>query len=112
MIDRSRSLRQGNDRVDIEISADRLARHTGRIRFIGLEAMQREAIFVRIDGDGADAEFMGGAKDADGDFTAIGDEQFLKWTSRHRDRHRRLRGRFALSYGRLRSLDCSLMRKF
>ena len=40
--------------------------------------MQGEAIFVRVDGDGADAQFVGGAEDADGDLAAVGDEQFAK----------------------------------
>ncbi len=47
---------QGNDAVDIEVRAERLARGADAIRLIGLEAMQREAILVRVNGDGANAQ--------------------------------------------------------
>ncbi len=45
-------------------------------RFVGLEPMQREAIFVAVDRDGAQAELGGGPEAADGDLRAVGDEQF------------------------------------
>jgi len=38
--------------------------------------MQGEPVFLRIDGHGAQAELVGGAKDAYSDFAAIGGEQF------------------------------------
>jgi len=45
--------------------------------------MQREPVFLRIDGHGAQAELVGGAKDADGDFAAIGRQQFAMVWFRH-----------------------------
>ena len=38
--------------------------------------MQREAIFVAVDRDGAQAELGGGPEAANGDFRTVGDEQF------------------------------------
>ena len=66
------------DRGDIEIPLDRLAavRRADQIRFIRLETMQGKAVFVGIDGHGAQPQFGGGAENADGDFTSIGDENF------------------------------------
>src|SRR2546423_14596564 len=39
--------------------------------------MQAEAVFLRIDADGSQAEFVGSAKDANGDLAAVGGEQLL-----------------------------------
>jgi hypothetical protein len=39
--------------------------------------MQREPVFLRVNGDGANAEFGGGTHDANGYFTAIRDEEAL-----------------------------------
>ncbi len=58
--------------VDIEIRLDRLARLADLVRLVRLEAVQGEAILVRVDRDGADAQFVGTAEHADGDFAAIG----------------------------------------
>ena len=66
---------QGDDAGDVEVGADRLAGLADAVGLVGLEAVQGEAVFVRVDGDGADAQLVGGAEDADGDFAAIGDQQ-------------------------------------
>ncbi len=68
-------LGQGDDAGDVEVGADRLAGLADAVGFVGLEAVQGEAVFVRIDGHGADAQLVGGAKDADGDLAAVGDQQ-------------------------------------
>src|SRR5262249_40028343 len=68
-------LRQRNDAGDVEISADRLAGFADGIRFVRLEAVQGEAVLVRVDRDGAGAEFVGAAEDADGDLGAVGREK-------------------------------------
>jgi len=67
-----------DDRVDIQIRSDRLAtlRRADRKRFVGLESMQRETVFVTVDSHRAQAESSGGPEAADGDFRSIGDEQF------------------------------------
>ena len=79
---------QGDDAGDVEVGADRLAGLADAVGLVGLEAVQGEAVFVRVDGDGADAQFVGGAKDADGDFAAVGDQQLADrfdddWILRH-----------------------------
>jgi hypothetical protein len=38
--------------------------------------MQRELVLLGVDANGADAEFVGRADDADGDLATVGDEQF------------------------------------
>ena len=71
------SLRQGDDALDIEIGLDRAFALADQVGFVGLEAVQGEAVFLGIDGDGAQAEFVGRAQNADGDFAAIQSEKFL-----------------------------------
>ena len=68
-------LASGDDAVDVEIRPERLAGRADAIRLIRLEAVQGEAVFMRVDGDGADAQLMGRAKDANGDLAAVGDEK-------------------------------------
>jgi hypothetical protein len=36
--------------------------------------MQRESIFVGVDGDGSNAQFVGAAENANGDFAAVGSQ--------------------------------------
>ena len=55
--------------------ADRLARLADQVGLVRLEAVQGVAVFVRVDRDRANAQFVGRAEDANGDFAAIGDEQ-------------------------------------
>src|SRR6185437_8876362 len=45
---------------------------------VGHGDMQRGGVGIGIDGDGADAEPLGRAHNADGDFSAIGDEEAAK----------------------------------
>ena len=66
---------QGDDAVDIEVGPQRFAGRADAVGFVRLEAVQGEAILMGVDGDRADAELMGGAKDANGDLAAIGDQQ-------------------------------------
>jgi hypothetical protein len=47
------------------------------VGLVGLEAMLRVAVLVRIHRDGADTQFVRGAKGADRDFTTVGDENFV-----------------------------------
>src|ERR1700693_297161 len=70
-----------NDAGNVEIGLDRSLANAYLIGFIGLEAMERQPIFLRIDSHGAQAEFVGRAENANGDFTAIGREQFANWLS-------------------------------
>ena len=70
-------LGERDDAGDVEVRPDRLARLADLVGLVGLEAVQGEAVFVRVDGDGADAQLVGRAEDADGDLAAVGDEQLL-----------------------------------
>ena len=44
------------------------------IALVGLEAVQRIFVLLGPDGDRLQAELVGGAEDADGDFGTVGDE--------------------------------------
>ena len=63
---------------DVEVAADRLAGLADAVGLVGLEPVQGEAVLVRIDGDGADAQLVGRAEDPDGDLAAVGDHQLAK----------------------------------
>ena len=65
----------GDYLVDVEIA------FTGRcgadgIGFVGKTDVERFAVDFAEDGDGADAEFAAGAKDANCNFSAVGDQDF------------------------------------
>ena len=70
-----RLFRHADDVVDVEVGLDRLLPRADQIGFVRLEAVQREAVLVGIDGHRADAHLGGRAHDADGDFAAVGDEE-------------------------------------
>ncbi len=70
-------LGQRDEGGDVEVGADRFTGPADEVRLVGLEAVQGEAVLVGVDGDGANAEFVGGAKDADGDLAAVGGEQLV-----------------------------------
>ena len=61
--------------VDVEIGLHRLAALADQIAFVGLEAVQGEAVLVRVDRDRADAHLGGGTEHADRDLAAVGDQQ-------------------------------------
>src|SRR5205807_1684455 len=98
-------LGEGDDAGDVEVGADGFAGLADAVRFVGLEAVQGEAVLVGVEGDGADAELVGGAENTDGDLAAVGDEEladaarrrngsFLRHGNPSRD-PRRERGRLA-----------------
>ena len=70
-------LGQRDDSRNIEISTHRAFALANEISFISLETVDAEAVLLRINGDGAHAQFGGRAKNTDGDFVAIGDEEFF-----------------------------------
>ena len=74
---RARLLAGVQDLVDDEIGLRR-RRGADVDGFIGHLDMQRIAIGVRINGDGADTHFAGGLDDPAGDFATVGDEDFLE----------------------------------
>ena len=63
--------------VDAKITFARGSR-ADRVRFVGEADVQRGAVRVAENGDGSDAHFAAGPRDAHGDFSAIGDEDFLE----------------------------------
>ncbi len=69
-------LGEGDDAVDVEIGADGAFALTDEIRFIGLEAVHAETVFLRENGDRAQTEFARGAENANGNFAAVGDKEF------------------------------------
>ena len=66
---------EANDAFDVEVGADRTFAASHDVGLVRFEAMDGEAIFLGVDRDGAQAEFGGGAENADGDLAAVGDEQ-------------------------------------
>ncbi len=67
----------GDQCWDVQIPLDRQPPfgRADQIRLIGLEPVQREAVFVGVDRDGPQSQLGGGPKHANGDFTSIGDKQ-------------------------------------
>ncbi len=60
-----------------QIGLGGLHRLADQVAFVRLEAMQREAVLVRVDGDGTNAQLAGRPHDADGDLAAIGYQDAL-----------------------------------
>ena len=81
---RDRELHEG---VDVQVGADRLAAalRPDQERFIRLEPVQREAIFVAVDGHGAEPQFAACTQAANGNLRAIGNQQLLhaRWATAH-----------------------------
>lgn len=60
-----------DDAGGVEVGFDGAFVFANLVGFVGLEAVEAEAVFFGVDGDGAEAEFIGGAEDADGDFATV-----------------------------------------
>jgi len=67
--------RRRDDALDVEIRC--CTAPLERDRFVDAPHMQRGGVVFGEDTDGSDAELGSGLGDADGDFAAIGDQQFL-----------------------------------
>ena len=65
-----------HDTLDIEIRAHRPLAHAHHIGLISLETMHRESVFLRINRHRPQIHLSGRAKDADGNFAAVGRHQF------------------------------------
>jgi hypothetical protein len=67
----------GDQVLDVEIRTNRFAAgfRSDEERFVGLEPMEREAILVTVDSDGAETELGGGSEAADRDLGAVCNEQ-------------------------------------
>ena len=70
---RARRFGRGDQRIDAQIALGG-RRRADPVRLVGEPHMQRLRVCVGIDRDRAQAEPLGGADDAAGDFAAIGDQ--------------------------------------
>jgi hypothetical protein len=66
---------QRDDRLNIEVGTDRLARLPDRIGFVCLEAVQGEAVLMGVNRDGTNAQLVSAPEDADRDLTAVSNQQ-------------------------------------
>ncbi len=73
---------EGDDAFDVEVGGDGAFSLADQVGFVGFEAVDGVAVLVGVDGDGAEAEFVRGTEDANGDFTAVGDEDLLHFFDR------------------------------
>ena len=71
-------LGQLDDRVDVEVAADRLARPAHLVGLVGLEPMRREAVLVRVDRHRPDAQLVCRAEDPDRDLAPVGGHQLAE----------------------------------
>ena len=78
------ALGHADDAFDVKVGAERLAGRADAISLVRLEAVQREAVLVRVDRHGAQAELMGRAEDANGDLAAVGGHQLANASLRIR----------------------------
>ena len=67
-----------DDLVDREIRLDRPEPLADPVGLVGLEAVQAELVLLGEDRDGRHAELVRGARDADGDLAAVGDENLAE----------------------------------
>ena len=76
---RAVALRHFNDGRNVEVGPDRFSAggRTNQERLIGFEAVQREPVFVAVDRDRLQAQLGRCAKNPDGNFRSIGDEEFF-----------------------------------
>lgn len=62
--------------TDGKVRLDWTQPFTYAVTFVCLETMKGKLVFVGIDGDGSQAQFVGGSENPNGDFTSVGDENF------------------------------------
>ena len=62
---------QRNDALHVQVRFHRALACADQVGLVGLEAVQGQAIFLRINGHGAQAQFIGRAQNANGDFAAV-----------------------------------------
>ena len=72
-----RDFRRADDAVNAQI-AFRGSRFADTDRLVGHLDMHRVGVNLGIHRDRADVQFLAGADDADGNFSAVGDQDFFK----------------------------------
>ena len=68
------SLRGPDDLGDVEVGAHRVAALADQVRLVGLDPVDRVAVLVGKTATVCATELVGGAEGADGDLTAVGDQ--------------------------------------
>ena len=68
---------EGDDAGDIEVGLDGPETGAGEVGFVGFEAMEGEAVLLAVDGDGTEAQLVGGTEDADSNFAAVEGQKLL-----------------------------------
>ncbi len=92
----ARPARRADDLLDGQIGPDRVSRFADLVGLVGLQTVQRVAVLVREDGDGARTEFVARAERPDRDLAAVGDEHLAEHGRSLQpagDDHHRVRGR-------------------
>ena len=69
--------RQSDDSGVVQIRLDRTFAFADEVGLIGFESVQREPVFVRVDRNRAEAEFIRGAEYTDSDFASVQCEEFF-----------------------------------
>ena len=85
---------------DVQVGLYRTFALADQIGLVRLEAVQREAVFFGINGDGAQTQFIGGAQNSDSDFAAIQCKEFI-----HVRRARKTNVLFRITGGARRALQ-------
>jgi len=70
-------LRNADDALDVEVSADGALFLAKPVGFVRLEAVAGKAVLLGVDGDGAQAQFGGSAENPDGDFAPVHGHQLF-----------------------------------
>ena len=70
--------RDADHLCDVEIGLHRVLAFADQVAFVGLEAVQREAVLVGVDRDRLDRQLVGRADHADGDLAAVGDQELAE----------------------------------
>ena len=68
---------QPDNALNVEISPDRAFAAAHDVSLVGLESVDGEAVFLRVDRNGPHMELVGGPENTDGDLAAVGHEQGL-----------------------------------
>ena len=63
--------------TDGKVGLDRTQAFADAVTFVGLETVKGKLVFVGIDGDGAQAQFVGGSENPNSNFAPVGDEDFF-----------------------------------
>ena len=72
-------LGQIHDAIDIQVSLHRPLALADQIRLVGLETMQGQAVFLRVDSHRAQPQFVGRAQNTNRDFAAIECQKLVHW---------------------------------